>query len=123
MAKMMELKDLVSFIPLFLEEDALALYLEMKESDRLNDIEIECILKEAFAHSMFDVNGRLKSAQWWSEQADVFASEIKRLAGLVEWSQEWFGESYKLAFVSGFLCTVSPSHLQFVHPQFCKFVG
>ena len=35
-AKLMDIKDLASFIPLFLEGDAKALYLEMGESDQLD---------------------------------------------------------------------------------------
>ena len=48
-AKLTEIKDLASFIPLFLEGDALALYLEMSDEDQLKADKIKSRLKEAFA--------------------------------------------------------------------------
>ena len=50
----MEIKDIASFIPLYLEGDALALYLEMSEIDQLDADKIECRLKEAFAQGSFE---------------------------------------------------------------------
>ena len=43
-----EIKDIASFIALYLEGDALALYLEMSEVDQLDAGKIEDSLKEAF---------------------------------------------------------------------------
>ena len=40
-AKLMEIKDLASFIPLFLEGNALALYLEMSEEDQKDEGKIK----------------------------------------------------------------------------------
>ena len=45
----MKVKDIARFIPLYLEGDALALYLEMSEVDQLDAGKIEGRLKEAFA--------------------------------------------------------------------------
>lgn len=95
-AELSEIKDLASFIPLFLEGDALALYLEMKKSNQLYTKKIKCKLQEAFAQGMFDTYGRLKRVLWLGEQVDVFASEIRRLAGLSGWGREGFKKTVTL---------------------------
>lgn len=101
-AKLMEIKDLASFIPLYLEGDALALYLEMKECDQLEAKKIESRLKSAFSQGTFEAYGRLRRLQWTGEQVDVFANEIRRLAGLAGWKGEGLERAVKLAFVAGF---------------------
>ena len=106
MAKLTEIKDLASFIPLFLEGDALALYLEMSDEDQLKADKIKSRLKEAFAQGTFDAYGRLKRVKWLGEQVDVFANEIRRLAGLAGWTGEGLERAVKLAFVTGF-----PDHI------------
>lgn len=101
-AKLMEIKDIASFIPLYLEGDAMALYLEMSEVDQLNADKIEGRLKEAFAQGSFEAYGKLKGLRWAGEQVDVYANEIRRLAGLAGWKGEGLELAVKLAFITGF---------------------
>lgn len=106
-AKLMEIKDVASFIPLYLEGDAMALYLEMSEEDQTKVGKIEDRLKEAFAQGRFEAYGKLKGLRWKGEQVDVFANEIRRLAGLAGWNGEGLELAVKLAFITGFPDRVS----------------
>ena len=106
-ANLMEIKDVASFIPLYLEGDAMALYLEMSEADQTKVEKIEGRLKEAFAQGRFEAYGKLKGLRWKGEQVDVFANEIRRLAGLAGWKGEGLELAVKLAFVTGFPDRVS----------------
>ena len=58
-AKLLEIKDLARFILLYLERDALALYLEMREEDQTDVKKIENRLKEAFAQGRFEAYRKL----------------------------------------------------------------
>lgn len=106
-AKLMEIKDVASFIPLYLEGDAMALYLEMSEEDQTKVGRIEDRLKEAFAQGRFEAYGKLTGLRWKGEQVDVFANEIRRLAGLAGWKGEGLELTVKLAFITGFPDRVS----------------
>lgn len=101
-AKLMEIKDIASFMPLYLEGDALALYLEMSEGDQVDAGKIEGRLKEAFAQGRFEAYGKLKGLRWTGEQVDVYANEIRRLAGLAGWTGGGLELAVKLAFTTGF---------------------
>ena len=52
-AKLQKVSDLASFMPLFLEGEALSLYLEMKDEDRSDADRIEQRLKGAFTDDFF----------------------------------------------------------------------
>lgn len=106
-ARLMEIKDLASFIPLYLEGDALALYLEMSEEDQLKVEKIEDRLKEAFAQGRFEAYRKLTDLRWVGEKVDVFANELRRLAGLSGWKGDGLELAVKLAFVTGFPDRVS----------------
>lgn len=106
-AKLMEIKDVASFVPLYLEGDAMALYLEMSEEDQAKVEKIEDRLKEAFAQGKFEAYGKLKGLRWKGEQVDVFANEIRRLAGLAGWKDDGLELAVKLAFITGFPDRVS----------------
>merc|ERR1712035_215286 len=86
-ATLTEIKDLANFIPLYLEGDALALYLEMSEEDQTDVKKIDNRLKEAFAQGRFEAYRKLMGLRWTGEQVDVYANEI-RLAGLAGWKGE-----------------------------------
>ena len=101
-AKLMGVTDLASFLPLYLEGDALALYLEMSETDQTDAEKIEERLKQAFSQGMFVAYGRLKSLRWTGETVDVFANEIRRLSVLAGWKGDGLETAVKLAFVTGF---------------------
>ena len=90
-AKLMEITDVASFIPLYLEGDAMALYLEMTEADQTKVEKIENRLKEAFAQGKFEAYGKLKGLRWKGEQVDVLGVKL----------------AVKLAFITGFPDRVS----------------
>ena len=66
---------------MYLEGEALALYLEMDESDQLVVDEIEKRLKAAFSDDMFTACAKLVKYRWSGENVDVCVNEIRRLAG------------------------------------------
>lgn len=101
-ASLMEIKDVASFIPLYLEGDAMALYLEMSEEDQKKVEKIESRLKEAFAQGRFEAYGKLKGLRWTGEQVDVFANEVRRLAGLAGWKGEGCGIGCEVSFHNWF---------------------
>lgn len=57
-------------------------FLEMKEKDQEDGDKIEATLKEAFSDGPFVAHGKLFHVRWTGEQVDVYANEIRRLAGL-----------------------------------------
>ena len=59
-AKFQKISDLASFIPLFLEGDVFALYLDMSEEDQQDEKMIEVRLKEAYMEGPFEVYEKLK---------------------------------------------------------------
>ena len=81
-ARLKKVSDVASLIPLYLEGDALALFLKMDESAHSDADKIEARLKEAYTDGIFTVFGKLVQTKWTGEQVDVFATEIRRLAGL-----------------------------------------
>ena len=58
-ARLQHVDDITSFLPLFQEGDALALYMEMKEEDPKNISLIEARLKEAFTDDVFTAYRKL----------------------------------------------------------------
>ena len=82
MAKLQNITDLASFLPLYLEGEVLALYLEMDSTDQVDIEEIEKCLKVAFSDYMFTAYAKLVIFRWPGEKVDVYANEIRRLAGL-----------------------------------------
>ena len=101
-AKLQKIKDLASFLPLFLEGAALALYLEMNPSEQSDADEIEARLNEAFTDGAFVAYGKLVRVRWTGEQVDVYANEVRRLAGLAGFVGESLERIVKLTFVNGF---------------------
>ena len=97
----MAIKDIASFIPLYLEGDTLELYLERSEDDQLDAGKIEGRLEEAFAQGSFEAYGKLNGLRWTGEQVDVYANEIRRLAELIRWKGEELELAVKLAFITG----------------------
>lgn len=60
-AKLQKVPDIVSFLPLFLQADVLALYLKMSDEDM-----IETRLKKAFTEGSFEAYEKLKRVKWTS---------------------------------------------------------
>lgn len=65
-------------LPLYLEGDALQLYLEMHEDQQTNINLIEARLKEAFffLDRVFSAYAKLKLVRWEEEHMDVYANKI-----------------------------------------------
>ena len=106
-AKLKKIDDIASFVPLYLEGDALALYLEMSDTDQTDIKKIESRLLQAFTEGPFSAYDRLGKLRWTGEQVDVYANEIRRLAGLAGFCGEGLERIIKLSFVNGFPDTVS----------------
>ena len=106
-AKLQEVKDLSAFVPLFLEGDALAIYLELGESEQAIADRIEARLKEAFTDGPFIAFGKMARMKWAGEPVDVYANEIRRLAGLSGFSGKGLDRVVKLPFVNGFPDNIS----------------
>ena len=100
-AKLANVTDLASFLPLYLEGDALAVYLEMSESDQKSAKKIEDRLKTAFTDGSFIAYGKLTRCRWDGEPVDVYATEIRRLVGLSGLTETGAETLVKLAFVNG----------------------
>ena len=71
-----------------MEGEALALYLEMDESDQVDVDEIDKQLKAAFSDDMFTAYAKLAKYRWSGENVDVYAIELRRLAGLAGFKQD-----------------------------------
>ena len=100
-AKLAGIKDLASFLPLYLEGDALAVYLEMDEEDQKDAKQIEAKLKEAFTDGQFIAYDKLTKYKWDGEPVDVYCTEIRRLVGLSGMKGDGAKRLVKLAFVNG----------------------
>lgn len=101
-AKLQKVSDLASFMPLYLEGDALALYLELTEAEQKDSDSIEAKLKAAFAESPFVAFAKLSQKRWSGEQVDVFANDLRRLGRLAGFKGDALETVVKLAFINGF---------------------
>lgn len=106
-ARLQKVDDVASFLPLYLEGDALALYLQLSEKDQQDVSRIEQKLKEAFSDSPFTAFGKLAMTRWEGESVDVYANELKRLGGLAGFSGDGLDRLVRLAFINGFSDAVS----------------
>ncbi|XP_068224113.1 uncharacterized protein [Palaemon carinicauda] len=101
-AKLQKIVDLASFIPLYLEGDALALYLEMGDEDQECAAKSQEKLKVAVSDDPFSAFGKLVQLKWTGEPVDVYTNEIRRLAGLAKFDKVGLENVVKLTFVNGF---------------------
>lgn len=106
-AKLQKISDLASFIPLYLEGDALALYLELSDEDQESAEKIQEKLKVAFSDDAFTAFGKLVQMKWTGEAVDLYANEIRRLAGLAKFDKVGLENVVKLTFVNGFPDSIS----------------
>ena len=106
-AKLQKISDLASFIPLYLEGDALSVYLEMSESEQASAERIEGKLKEVFTDGPFIAYKKLISMRWNGSSVDVYVNEIRRLAGLAGFTESALETVVKLSFVSSLPDNVS----------------
>ena len=100
-AGLKKIEDEARFLPLYLEGHALAIYLEMGETDRKDPAKIKSRLKEAFCDGPFVAHAKLSSMKWGGEEVDVFANEIRRLAGLARFEGPYLEHIVKLTFING----------------------
>ena len=63
-------------------------------------------LKTAFLEGAFEAYNKLRKVTWTRELVDMYAAEIRRLAGLVGYTGQSLEKTVKMAFVSGF-----PNHI------------
>ena len=68
---------------MYLEGNALTVYLEMGEKDQADTESIEKRLKMAFLEGAFDADDKLRKVTWTGEPVDMYAAEIRWQAGLV----------------------------------------
>ena len=101
-AKLGGIAELANFMPLYLEGSAMAVYLEMPEADQADAAKIENRLKEVYTDGPFTAYGKLIGMRWNGESVDVFANELRRLAGLAGFVKEGLEHVVRLAFVNGF---------------------
>ena len=101
-AKLQKIKDLATLIPLYLEGCALALYLELSEAEQEDGVVIQNKLQEAFCDDAFTAYRKLINLKWTGEPVDVFATEIRRLAGLAKMTGDGLTHLVKLSFINGF---------------------
>ena len=106
-ARLQKIEDVATLIPLYLEGNALSVYLEMNEAEQADADFIEARLKTAFAESAFDAYSQLRRITWTGEPVDVFATEIRRLAGLAGYAGMSLEKTVKMTFVTGLPDSVS----------------
>ena len=63
----------------------------------------ELRLKTAFLEGAFEAYNKLRKVTWTGEPVDVYAMEIRRLAGLAGYIGQNLKKTVKMTFVSGFL--------------------
>ena len=111
-ARFQNVDDVASLLLLYLERNALALYMEMEEASQRDIEQIEAQLKEAFTDNAFAAYRKLTMVRWAGERMDVFTNKIRQLIGLAGFEGAEMVKLTKLAFVTGFPNTISIELLQ-----------
>ena len=101
-AKLTKVSDEANFIPLYLEDGGLSVYMEMSSNDQASAAKIKERLLEAFSDSMFVAYTKLMATKWTGEAVDVYINELRRLAGLAGFKDDALDQLVKLSFVTGF---------------------
>ena len=73
----------------------------MGETERKDPAKIKNKLKEAFCDGPFVAHAKLLSMKWGGEEVDVYANEIRRLAGLARFEGPYLEHIVKLTFING----------------------
>ena len=76
-AKVQKIEGIATLIPMYLEGNALKVYLEMGEKDQANTKSIEVRLKKAFSEGTFEAYNMLRKVTWIREPLHVYTEEIK----------------------------------------------
>ena len=106
-ARLQHVDDVTSLLLLYLEGDALALYMEMKEEGQKDISMTEAQLKEAFTDSTFSAYRKFTMVRWAGERVDIYAKKIRQLTGLPRFKGAGLERFMKLAFVTGFPNAIS----------------
>ncbi|CAE1293201.1 CNBP [Acanthosepion pharaonis] len=107
MARLQQVDDVASLLPLYLEGDALALYMEMEEEDQGNIDLIEARLKQAFTDDAFSAYRKLTMVRWTGERVDVYANKVRQFVRLTGFEGAEMERLTKLAFIMGFPDVIS----------------
>ena len=97
--KLQLVDDVASLLPLYLEGDALALYMEMEEDNQKQIEQIKARLKEAFTNDVFAAYRKGTMIRWAGERVDVYANKIKQLIGLAGFKGD--SEAHETGFRHG----------------------
>ena len=104
-ARIKNIKDVASLIPLYLEGPAFSVYDQMKESDQTDVDKIKSTLRNAFGLNKFAAYDAFRQRSWSpGETVDTFLSDLRRLAGLAGINSE---ELIRCAFVCGLPSDIS----------------
>ena len=104
-AKLKEVKKLESFLPLFLEGDAFAVYDELSEESKGSIQKIAQALLSAFAQNRYSAYDIFRQRNWCpGEAVDVYMSDVRRLARLAKIEND---DVIRCAFICGLPSDVS----------------
>ena len=106
-ARLSKVTELHNFIPLYLEGNALAVYMEMSEKSQEDAKEIEDRLLEVFTDGPFVAWAMFTNYKWSGESVDLYANELRRLAGLAGLDSPALETVVKLNFINGFPSSIS----------------
>lgn len=97
-ARINNVKDEAALIPLFLEGDALAVFIQMDEGDQKKTDSIKGRLREAFGMNAFSAYREFCNKRWDGEAIDVYVTDLRRLASIAKLKEEMV---VRRAFVNG----------------------
>ena len=106
-AKLQQVDDVASLLPLYLEGDTLALYMEMEKDDQKRIEQIEALLKEPFTDDAFAAYRKVTMITWAGEHVDVYTNKIRQLVGLAGFKGDGLERLTKLTFITALPDTVS----------------
>ena len=97
-AKLQKIEDITTLTLMYVEGNTLAVYLEMGERDHSDVESIEKRLTMAFSADSFEAYNKLRRVAWTGESVNVYAAEIRQLAGLVRYVGRGLEKTEKMAF-------------------------
>ncbi|CAE1289135.1 unnamed protein product [Acanthosepion pharaonis] len=106
-ARLQQVDDVASLLPLYLEGDALALYMEMEVEDQGDIDQIKARLKQAFTDDAFSAYRKLTMVRWTDEHVDVYANKVRQFVRLAGFKGAEMERLTKLAFFMGFPDAIS----------------
>ena len=92
---------------MYLEGNALAVYLDIGEKYQAGAESIEKRLKTAFSEGAFKAYSKLRKVTWTGEPVDVYTAEIRQLARLVGYTGQSLEEDSQNGLCEQFFLTTS----------------